>query len=444
MVRRILLFCVVSVFLFPFTGFAAADGGIFVVHQDYFYVEEDSQFGVIDHADGIQSLFISVSFAWQESSKTAWIFPVPSDPNRVEASIVDGDVSFAGTDIVESARDEVVEAAQEFTAGYCLSFALPWFMSMMTASSSVGWGTVGYPDVRDRTLGTGVTVYSHVEMEGLIVEVIAAKEGEGIYHYLAGNGLHMSEGAVPQLDEYVQDEFSFVVTWIEETGTTLREPGVIVRFPTDEMYYPLKLTSVYGDHEVPMKVIVTGHVSPKVYWDILPHTEVSYYEGSVSGGASYGERDSPAGQEMESFVDAIRDRWDGEFTVIELSAPSKAFTEDLWISSDVPPKVPYAVAAEILFGSAEIVTFFLIFLVLSPFIGIAVGAKVFGPGKEYISAAMGLSNLVGILGLLVFAFSFRLGNEISVKQGLSFVVLFSIAFYAAVMMLIGLAFLPML
>jgi hypothetical protein len=106
--------------------------------------------------------------------------------------------------------------------------------------------------------------------------------------------------------------------------------------------------------------------------------------------------------------------------------------------------VPYAVAAEILFGSAEIVTFFLIFLVLSPFIGIAVGAKVFGPGKEYISAAMGLSNLVGILGLLVFAFSFRLGNEISVKQGLSFVVLFSIAFYAAVMMLIGLAFLPML
>jgi hypothetical protein len=31
-------------------------------------------------------------------------------------------------------------------------------------------------------------------------------------------------------------------------------------------------------------------------------------------------------------VDAIRDRWEGEFTVIELSAPSKAFTEDLWIS----------------------------------------------------------------------------------------------------------------
>ncbi len=444
---RILLFYVVSVFfLFPFAGFAGADGGIFVEHEDYIYIEEDSQFGVIDYADGIQSLFISVSFAWQDSSKTAWIFPVPSDPDRVEVSIVDGYVSFAGTDVVERARDEVADAAQDFTVGYCLSFAVPWVLPMMSTDLSMEDGSFGLGGASHRGPDTGVTVHTHVEMEGLIVEVISATEGKGIYEYLTENGLGMSEGAVPQLDAYVNEQFAFIVTWIEESGTTLLQPGVIVRFPTDEMYYPLRLTSIYGDHKVPMKVVVIGHVSPGVYWDIVSYTEVTHYDGSISGGASYGNDDTPAGREMEDFVDTIREGWDGRFTVIELSAPSKALTEDLWIGSYTPLKVSYAETVETLFDTAEVLTFFLIFMVLSPFVGIAVGAMVFGREKEYvpISAAMGFSNIFGILGMLIFALFFKFRKEFSFRQGLSFVVLFSIVFSIAVLTLLGLVYLSLL
>lgn len=441
------MFYIVSVFLFfPFAGFADADGCVFVEHEDYIYIEEDSQFGVIDYVDGIQSLFISVSFAWQDSSRTAWIFPVPSDPDRVEVGIVDGDVSFAGTDVVERARDEVADAAQDFTVGYGLSFALPWVLPLMSTDLSSEDGFGGLVGARHFGSDTGVTVHTHVETEGLIVEVISATEGRGIYVYLTENGLGMSEGAVPQLDEHVNEKFTFVVTWIEESGTTLRQPGVIARFPTDEMYYPLRLTSIYGDHKVPMKVVAIGHVSPWVYWDIMSYTEVTHYDGSISGGASYGNDDTPAGREMEDFVDTIRERWDGRFTFIELSAPSKALTADLWIGSDAPLKVSYAETVETLFDPAEILTFLLMFMVLSPFVGVAVGAMVFGREKEYvpISAAMGLSNVFGILGMLVFALSFKFSNRFSFRQGLSFVILFTIVFSIAVLTLLGLVYLSLL
>lgn len=447
---RLFVFYVILTFLsVPLTGFAAADGGVFVKIDTVSYVPEDSQFGVIDYRNGIEKLFISVGFPWQESEKMAWIFPIPSDPDRVQADIVDGYISFSGTDIVEEAREAISDSAEDFCVSYALSVAMPWFLPMIMMDMTtglVGGTTLGGSREFGGGNGNGVTVHSHSEAGGLVLELISATAGEGVYTYLADKGLDLAEGTVPQFDHYVREDFSFIVTWVEDSGLTLHQPGVLVRFPTERMYYPLKLTSVYGDHVVPMNVIVVDHVWPQVYWDIMSYTRVRFHDGSVYGGRDTHELWTPEGARMSEFVASIRDSWDWEFTAIEIEAPSRVLSQDLWIDVGVPPKLAYAQAVGPLFGEVRILFFLLVFLVLSPFVGMAAGALVFGRGKEHMgrSATFGLWNLLGILGLLIWAFFPAISNPYSAKQRLSFVVVFSIVFLAVILTLMIAAYVPLL
>ncbi|MCK4443321.1 MAG: hypothetical protein KAW09_02175, partial [Thermoplasmata archaeon] len=298
-----------------------------------------------------------------------------------------------------------------YTISYATSSLFPWPATMFVTRAlfpSYGMAPAGSLGLEDGGPGgsTTITIHSHIERYGLVVEVISATEGEGIYLYLTQQGLEISQNAVPQLDDYVEKFYSFVVTWVEDSTEDSRELGVVVEFPTVEIFYPLILTSIYADDVVPMKIIVTEHVEPKVFPEIEPYIEIRYFRG----GGIHLDYEREYAPETHLFVNRIEDNWQRRFTVIELSAPSKDLKDDLWMTNGAPDKLNAAESIEVYFGGfASILTLMLIALVASVLAQLTVGGLYVGWKKENLHyyLILALANLIGILFLLYVASRLR-------------------------------------
>lgn len=403
--RRVLTVLVMFQFiLVPLSTCVLADGGVFSEYGELVYLDQSSQSAIIDHNNGIQNMLISINFEWYDSDAVAWIFPIPSDPGMTQTSIVDGAPNFRGVDIIDNAKEEFTESVLTYAISYVTSSLAPWPATMVLTRLLMprsGFGEAGSLGLEDNGKGGGSTiiVHSHIEKYGLVVEVISATQGEGIYQYLTQEGLDISENVVPQLDDYVERDYSFVVTWVEYSTDANRELGVVVEFPTVEMFYPLMLTSVYGDNVVPMQIIVTQHVETELYPEIESHTDIRFFrDGDVEldWGRDYD-------QEIHQFVDRIEDNWHGDFTVIEIKVPSKELKDDLWMTGGTPDELKAAVSVENLFSLPfSVLTLMLIALAASLLSQLTAGVLYLGRKRENIFnyLILGLSNMIGILFLI--------------------------------------------
>ena len=207
----------------PFLGLASGDGGVFGKFESVFQVDQNSQIGMINHANGVQKMIISINFDWSESTSTAWIFPVPADPQQINVDLAGSVPTFSGKDVIEEANEDLTGSFSGFGISYLGSVWLPLPVNIYITS----WMVLGLAPS-----GTNVEVHKHLEKYGMVIEVISAKDGAGVYDYLADNDLEITQGLIPQLDDYVEKDYSFVVTWIAGTQVYVREPGVIVEFPT--------------------------------------------------------------------------------------------------------------------------------------------------------------------------------------------------------------------
>ncbi|MCX6779430.1 MAG: hypothetical protein NTU97_04345 [Candidatus Magasanikbacteria bacterium] len=115
-------------------------------------------------------------------------------------------------------------------------------------------------------------------------------------------------------------------------NSTQKKRGVLVSFPTDKLYFPLIPTSIYGSTVVPATIRVIGYVSPKVFNDIKAYTNVTYYHDSyVDGGKGYLGNFWRQDADYSQITNV-------KYTKIEINAPSKMLTEDLWIIKKAPLK----------------------------------------------------------------------------------------------------------
>lgn len=164
--------------------------------------------------------------------------------------------------------------------------------------------------------------------------------------------------------------------------------GISVYFPTDNIYFPLLPTSVYGSKTVPATIKVVGLVDPRIYDGIKNFTKVSYYN------TDYYSYVDVSGGKNDFF-----DKADSKYTKIEISAPSKFLTEDLWIRDRAPLKAlwtywiaqgPWAVAV--------------ILLVLCSLAAVFVAGLPLFAGlrkKPWKLALLGLANCLTIIGMMV-------------------------------------------
>lgn len=352
------------------------------------YSNESNQQAFINYDNGLQKMIISVGLEGENSKGVVWLFPVPSDPNKVAIDIVKSLPQLSGEEISKKAKSNLDDTKDflQMTQVYTIPF-------VMMSKSSFGVTTRGL----DNTLGTkgfgggveqDVMVFEHLEKEGITSEIITAKTASGLYDYLKGKGLKIESGSIPVLDNYIGKEYSFVASWISSPENIVSsQVGIFVTFPTKDIYFPLVPTSVYGSKIVPATIRIIGHVSPKIFQDIKTYTKTDYYVDSYA-----------------SFADDLRNFYSGQnqnikYTKIEINAPSKFLTDDLWINNQAPVKTYYSTFV----AKHPIVSAIILFILSSILAGILAGLIIFRDlrKKPVKLGFIGLSNVLTLFGLLI-------------------------------------------
>jgi len=230
---------------------------------------------------------------------------------------------------------------------------------------------------------------------------------------LQGKDLNIEKGSIPVLDNYIGQEFTFVVSWITNSDPvgifektqpgdnfrrvppnypsqqTSRQKGIFVTFPTRKIYYPLLPTSVYESEVVPATIRVMGFTNPEVFQDIKPYTETEYYI----------QRNLTVSPLITNFYNGATRNV--KYTKIEINAPSKMLTDDLWISSVAPFKALYAS----FIAQHEIATSIILLILVSVITAILVGMVIFRETRNKKGlirlGTVGLFNALSIIGLMI-------------------------------------------
>jgi hypothetical protein len=166
------------------------------------------------------------------------------------------------------------------------------------------------------------------------------------------------------------------------------QKGVFVSFPTDKIYFPLMPTSVYGSKIVPAEIRIMGHVTPDVFSDIKSFTKTEYYwDESIQ-----------FDKELKAFYSG--QGTDINYTKIEINAPSKFFTNDLWVKNSASLKTYY----QLFFAKQFWLIVLFLIIICSALAGWLTGWLVFREwkGKERLKkfGLIGLANCLTILGLV--------------------------------------------
>jgi len=270
---------------------ASADGGAIrpLPNGDWTWVDENSQQAFINYEQGAEKLIVAVDLA-EESSDIAWIIPVPSNPEKVEIDITSELPIFFGDDVISKAK---LEFSENLKASYYAGLlGQIWTFPFSIIFVSLGGARGGLGG--EMASGDLVSVETHIEKAGMVAEVITVKSSQAIYNYFSKKGFNIKEGSISELNSYIEKDYSFVVSWIasgiggeENKG----QRGIFISFPTPKIYYPLILTSAYGETEIPITIRVLDHVKPEIFSEIKPYTEVSYFtKRTKSFGGARGAR----------------------------------------------------------------------------------------------------------------------------------------------------------
>jgi len=391
--KKIILMFLLALVLIP--SLALADGMIIPHLPPYEPIEENEQIAAINYQNGLQKMIIAVNFEMKDISEAAWIFPVPANPNKVVIDVVSGFPQFYGYNVIEKTKsdiDNIVSVSQ-------LTQIYPAFLYFPIGR--VYTGTVSMVEEKAFVAGEGVpsvTVYEHLEKEGLTVEIVTAKTGEALYWYLNNRGYTLPAGSIPVLDDYIGEDYTFVITWVSSPtliseeyypyrriSPYIRQPGIFVTFPTDKIYFPMIPTSVYGSKKIPIRIYLMGFVTPEVSGETKTYTTTNYYV-----------QESYNTWELSEF---FGDRTQNEYTRVDIYVPSKYLTDDLWFKQEAPAKASYALVLYSIVSKHWLLSEIIFILFVSALTGALTGKVVFGEMKKY--ALVGLSNLFTIIGLII-------------------------------------------
>lgn len=271
---------------------AGADGGVIrpLPNGDWTWVDENSQQAFINYEQGREKLIVAVD-PEEGSSDIAWIIPVSSNPEKVEIDITSELPIFFGDDVISKAK---LNFSENLKASYYAGllgqiWTFPFSIIILVSLGSARGGLGG-----EMASGDLVSVETHIEKAGMIAEVITAKSSQAIYNYFSQKGFNIKEGSISELNSYIEKDYSFIVSWIA-SGITSEENrgqrGIFISFPTSKIYYPLVLTSAYGETEIPITIRVLGHIKPEIFPEIKPYTEISYFTERTKGfGSARGVR----------------------------------------------------------------------------------------------------------------------------------------------------------
>lgn len=305
-------------------------------HRGRTFANDSAEQSYIYYKSGQEKLIISRNFA-NGNKSTVWVIPVPANPDAVKTNVIPSIPSISGYDVANfstiSHKLEDIRGALVFTQVYPLiPVLLSYIWEGLTPpprmhdgiSSWINfwwdtvWSALGWDSMEDR-----VNVHSHVEKDGIIVEVLSSKTTEAIRKYLLSKWLKVPEELIPALKDYIGGKYAFVVSWIAPVSPENGTRWVLMDFPTSRMYYPLKPESGTPWKWLPETILVVGHVTPLLFSEIKDETTVWYYHSEDK-------------LDFENFYSSDEGF---NFTKIVINTAPKNLVKDLYISNFPPLRI---------------------------------------------------------------------------------------------------------
>ena len=211
--KKAVLILLLFLIAVPYSAFA--DGGIWHYYQDRWEpLTENEQKVAINYQDGLEKMIIDVNFQMGSDNKAVWIFPVPAKPQKVVIDVLSAFPQLYGTSPVQEAKSSVgsILLIGTVTQIYPIFLAIPFIFFGGFFSTMAGSAMTNMASSR-----TGVTVYEHIEKEGIATEIITAEDGNALYNYIVNKGLNIQRDAISIFDGYIGKNYSFVVSWVIQT-----------------------------------------------------------------------------------------------------------------------------------------------------------------------------------------------------------------------------------
>jgi hypothetical protein len=350
-----------AIFFLPLS--ASADGMAYDPYSDTWdLMAEKSQQAIINYSQGVEKMVLSVEMGNTDKS-FVWLFPVPADAAQVKADVSDSMPNFSGQSMTDRANVNL----KSFKIFAWITQIYPMPPMLVFSSKINNWLYPDYPapglggSSANISLGPSapqvvqdVIVYQHLEKVGMVSEVLSAKTADGLKKYFSDKGLQLKSEALPVLNNYIGKGFSFVASWsqpgsgssattVDTTPASFLMPGqeeankknnsaptfsrgVSVSFPTKIIYFPLILTSIYGQAVVPAEIRVIGKVRPDTYREIKPFVKTEYYDRSEFW---------PSTEANKGFFSDFFGEldWGFDYTKVTINAPANLFKQDLWFKN---------------------------------------------------------------------------------------------------------------
>ncbi len=376
---------------------AWADGGLVIydpAEKLWRLQTMNEQLCAINYEEGRENMLLSIYMNDLKGEKALWIFPVPASPGGIQVDMFRKFPSFWGRGVEEVMEDAVgksfvmMGAVEMFPAAFIMRYYMP--------------RVCGY--VKSGDDASGVEIHRHVEKFGVTADLVTARDAGGLYAYAGEKGLDLPDDLEERLDAYIGEDYTFCLTWIsdleafaEETRqeSAWQDPfnslSVFLSFPAERIFFPMRLTGVYGGTPIPMTVYVLGFVAPEVYPEIANDVRTRY---------EIGDRLFMP-EELRPFLNGRESVEDAHYSVIKINTASRNLTEDLWIDRTAHPKYNLA-----LWISRHVLVWgVLLFLLLSCLLSMLAGILVFRKYRPSPKAffLFGVWHALTITGLAVLA-----------------------------------------
>ncbi|MEA3343434.1 MAG: hypothetical protein U9Q92_04660, partial [archaeon] len=169
--------------------------------------DEDKQFCAINYEDGFQNMILAVDTSEKlRGEKAVWIFPVPAEPEKATINLLKGFPRLYGYDVEEEAKESISGTFMAMRCTQVYTFPLVILQFSLSKMSAGAFGG----DI------SGITVHQRVEKMGLTTELISAVDTQSFSDYLTRKDLELPDDFKSILDEYIGQEYSFVITWISD------------------------------------------------------------------------------------------------------------------------------------------------------------------------------------------------------------------------------------
>ena len=370
-------------------------------------IPEHQQLALISLQDGREHMLLSVQTD-DIHEKSAWIVPVPASHTETVINILPDFPRLYGYDIKQTAKREMDSMLTniQMTQIYPILF----FSFGLARPMYYGRKLMGLAEETEAY--EGVEIHEHIEKEGVITELISATSSVSFYNYLRDQGLNVSEEGIPVLSYYIGKDYTFVVSWLspkEETGNRIEEdayypypyrrrPAIFVSFPAEKPYYPLIPTSIYGSLEVPTTIYLIGLYQPETFTNIKPYITTKYLKQETIYGIQPLEANIFFGQAYPRNV---------VFTRVDLNAPSKLLTQDLYFKKGAPATVSMSLGIITMLRKAGWLSYLLFCAVFSAISGMLAGLISFKQLRKGKFALLGLANVFTIISLIIAITFFR-------------------------------------